>query len=129
MNEIHVQQMMSHCIGSAPEVACGILTVDSVLPCENVEKVPHLNCYKVPSAVIYKLPRGELRGFFHSHVNSPAIPTERDLLAANWFGYVYCILGVYDDTAREFRLYRLEGTPSAKFFTAITLGSIWDKTR
>lgn len=128
MNEIHVQQMIAHCVGSAPEAACGIITVGGIIPCENVSHDP-LVCCEINAELVERIPDSVLRGFFHSHVNESAIPTDRDLRAANCFGYIYCILGVREDAAREFHLYRLDGTESEKIFTRIILGEVWDKTR
>lgn len=128
MNERDVQRMISHCVGSAPESACGILTVGGVVLCENVARDAR-DCFDIRPEVIDKIPLDQVRGFFHSHVNQPAIPTARDLLGANWYGYVYCILGIVDEAARGFGLYRLDGTPAEKIFTRIILRDIWDLTK
>ncbi|MBI5073994.1 MAG: M67 family metallopeptidase [Nitrospirae bacterium] len=109
-------QMVMHCKSCYPNEACGIVAgtgnrVTKVYPMPNTE----------PSPVSYLMDPGEQFGLmkelrqeglsmlaiFHSHPQSPAYPSAKDVSLAFYDDVVYVIVGLTDPEAPEIRAYTI----------------------
>lgn len=109
-------QMVMHCKACYPNEACGILAgtgnrVTKVCPMPNTE----------PSPVSYFMDPGEQFGLmkelrqeglsmlaiFHSHPQSPAYPSAKDVSLAFYDDVVYVIVGLTDPESPEIRAYTI----------------------
>jgi len=119
-----------HAKATYPEECCGFLIGrgDRVLETratENVHPDHRQTRYTVPPLEVLRLDR-ELRasdrehlGFYHSHPEHPAVPSEFDLARA-WPGFAYLIVSLVGGEPRESRCWRLE--PVGKRFIEESLG-------
>lgn len=118
----HFEQIVRHCEGAYPSEGCGILlgrneenqrvVVDLLLTGNAREAAAQHHRYLIPPE---KLLEGELRaeqhglevmGYFHSHPDHPARPSETDLKDA-WPNYSYLILSVQGGQVTDRRSWRL----------------------
>ncbi len=108
--------------GQYPEEACGFLLGRTGLAARSIHKVLRsVNRARGDRTVEFSLPPEAVRaaeeaaewmglsvlGFFHSHPDRAAVPSERDEIDA-WLGYEYLITAVREGRARETRAYRLD---------------------
>jgi len=116
MSREFAQQMMTHCRACYPNEACGILAgtgnrVTKVYPIPNAE----------PSPVSYFMePRDQFRvmkelrqegltmlAIFHSHPQSPAYPSVKDVSLAFYQDAAYVIIGLTNPESPEIRAYTI----------------------
>jgi proteasome lid subunit RPN8/RPN11 len=105
-----------------PDETCGLLIGESnpagpavreVRRAENLERSRAASRYFLDPAAFLDADRDaregglEVLGFWHSHPDSPASPSETDRTRA-WEGYGYVIVSVDAGRATEVRLWRLE---------------------
>jgi proteasome lid subunit RPN8/RPN11 len=103
------QRMMLKSVEEAyPEEGCGILLgrrgqtadeVTHVLACANVDDEPRRRYAIAPEELVAAQRQAreqglEILGFYHSHPDRPAKPSETDLRRAHWSGCVYLICEV-----------------------------------
>lgn len=108
--------MVSHCIGKAPEEACGLLVGDAagvvslVQPTRNVARSAQL--YTVDPAEYLRADRhaeedGQaVIGVFHSHTHTDPWPSPTDVRQAPDPGWHYVIVGLRHEVAST-RSYRI----------------------
>lgn len=130
--ELLQNQIKSHCEMKYPEEACGVLMgngdgVTSAWDLHTVWEAPNFhigdkkNRYVIPpeiqlQAEKYANKNGtQVLGYYHSHPDHPAIPSEFDRQQA-WFGYLYLICSVRNAKAVELRAYTLDQV-DGKFHT------------
>ena len=126
---LHVSQydfeaLRRHCEETYPSEACGILLgrnagsehrVSQVVPCTNSEPNPS-HRYSIDSLELIRVQkqareRGlEIVGFYHSHPDHPAQPSQTDLEDAHWIGCSYVITSVQQGGATETQSFLLCGT-------------------
>lgn len=116
MSREFARQMVTHCRACYPNEACGILAgtgnrVTKVYPMPNAE----------PSPVSYFMePRDQFRvmkelrqegltmlAIFHSHPQSPAFPSAKDVSLAFYDDAVYLIIGLSDPESPEIKAYTI----------------------
>jgi len=112
----HDQAIRQHGQGALPNECCGFLLghdqngvrrIVSVVPAIN-ERIPQQqhNRFSITPEAYMKADKAareqklELLGFYHSHPNAPARPSQYDLDHA-WPVYSYLIVSVRDGNARE----------------------------
>jgi [CysO sulfur-carrier protein]-S-L-cysteine hydrolase len=88
--------MIAHCVGDAPNEACGILsgseaTVDAIHPMKNVAERPRVRYLADSEQTVAILRRlrdegSELLAIYHSHPASPAVPSKADLKQNGYAG-------------------------------------------
>jgi len=103
----------SHGVATFPHECCGILlgrvsggdkTVEELLPVDNERQESRHNRFLItPEALLRAEREGRARGldivgFYHSHPNAPALPSEYDREHA-WPTYSYIIVSVVDGVA------------------------------
>ncbi len=122
LQQTHVAAIESHCEKAYPQEGCGILLgrldgerrlVAEVIPTANAQELEAAHrLYTIPPE---QLLQGELQaekrgleviGYFHSHPDHPARPSEHDHAQA-WPGYSYLILAVRQGRAAQRRSWRL----------------------
>lgn len=105
-----------------PEEACGILlgrrgeVVDQavrVIVCDNTAAEPRRRYAIAPEALIAAQRSAreaglEILGFYHSHPDHPAGPSETDLREAHWPECVYLICGVEEGRLASIAAWKLE---------------------
>lgn len=120
----HVQAVKRHAAEAYPEECCGFLLgaedgdggvlVERVLPARNEHpEDPRHRFLIAPETVLAarREARGlglEIVGYYHSHPDRPAEPSEHDLADA-WPNASYLIVPVADGVAGEVRSWRLRG--------------------
>lgn len=106
----------SHAVAEHPREACGVLFSDPLksdrivgaLPSRNTAAGDHSSRYAVdPVTVLAAFRRedrgeGEVAGFYHSHPDSPPLPSAHDCADA-WEGYLYLIISVRRGTVAGHR--------------------------
>lgn len=125
-NHLLISAMLAHAVDAAPHEACGLITRDRVVRCDNVAKFSNHNFLIAPRDIHRVINSGvPLLGFYHSHIAAPAAPSPGDLHAAHWLGYLYAIISVIRGAAVDIRLYRLDGSSEAsKQFVRVELDSL-----
>ncbi len=122
--EVVFQQMINWVEKNYPKEACGIIIgikhnspkkiVTRIVPSKNVSKKDKGTTYTVDPLLLAKVEQElmstneEIIGFFHSHVNVEATPSEMDLKWA-WPTYVYLIISLKNRQAVESRAWMLKG--------------------
>jgi len=117
----HRDALERHAAAAFPEECCGLLVgrpladgaqVEQVLPAANAEARCRRRSYVIePRDLLagHKQARArglEVVGYYHSHPDHPAVPSERDREHA-WPGTSYLIVGVAAGKVRELRGWRL----------------------
>ncbi|OGS51315.1 MAG: hypothetical protein A3K65_02865 [Euryarchaeota archaeon RBG_16_68_12] len=124
-----VDVIRAHGRAAYPEEGCGFLIgkegtprrVEESRPARNVAKESRTTRYDVDPADTFRLTkelRGtgrEIVGFFHSHPDHPARPSEFDRSRA-WTWYTYVIVSVEGGKAVDLRAWVLEETEKARAF-------------
>lgn len=113
-----LEKIRRHARSAYPEECCGFLIgagtrVLEARPTVNAHPDHRQTRYTVPPLEVLRLDR-ELRtsalehiGFYHSHPDHPAVPSDFDLARA-WPGYSYVIVSVIGGEPREIRAWRLD---------------------
>jgi [CysO sulfur-carrier protein]-S-L-cysteine hydrolase len=111
-----VEQMVTHCMSCYPNEACGILagignTVTRVYPMINIEPTPV--SYLMDSREQFSMMK-ELRqegltmvAIFHSHPQSSAYPSGKDISLAFYQDAVYLIIGLTDPESPDIKSYTI----------------------
>lgn len=105
-----------------PEETCGLLIGESrpkglvvreVRQATNLERSRAADRYVLDPVAFLDADRDareaglEILGFWHSHPDSPAVPSETDRTRA-WVGYAYVIVSVAADRSSDVRVWTLE---------------------
>lgn len=122
ISEEHLSQIAQHCQSAYPHEACGILlglvangtrTVIDVMPTGNAhDEADQHNRYLIPPEALLESElqaeeQGlEVIGYFHSHPDHPARPSEFDREQA-WPWYSYLIVSVLSGSPAAERSWRL----------------------
>lgn len=109
---------------SYPKECCGFMSgclvnlsckeIHHLCPAKNVNVQRSMDRYEIDPVEFLKYDREcrvnnrEILGFFHSHPNSCAVPSDYDGKMA-WPGYCYLIIAVNQGGAQELRCWVLEG--------------------
>ncbi len=104
IGEDALQQIRDHGVRTYPEECCGVMlgrevdgnrTIDAVYPVDNVQEVNRKRRFLVSPAQYLEAERTaaergmDLLGFYHSHPDHPAAPSQYDTEhALPWFTYV-----------------------------------------
>jgi proteasome lid subunit RPN8/RPN11 len=117
----HTEQVHSHLCSTYPEEGCGVLLgreqngvrqVERVVTFDNVREDSRYNRYLIsPEQFLRAEKEGrgaglDVLGFFHSHPDHPARPSQFDLDHA-WPWYSYVIVSVENAQAVDTRCYRM----------------------
>ena len=125
-----LEKIHRHARATYPEECCGFLigtgaAVSEARPTENAHPDHRQTRYTIPPLEVLRLDR-ELRtselvhlGFYHSHPDHPAVPSDFDLARA-WPGYVYAIVSVIGGEPRGMRAWRLD--PGTRRFSEEPVG-------
>ena len=125
----HADEIRSHGERGYPHEVCGLLlgsietsgvrNVDQVVALENELSDSRENRYMVSAASMFRAERLaavaglDVVGYYHSHPNAPARPSQYDLDHATWPGISYPIVSVLDGHAAEMRGWTLDEHRSA----------------
>lgn len=111
-----VAQMVTHCRACFPNEACGILaghgnTVTRIYPMTNVEPSP-ASYFMEPEEqfrVMKELRQDNLSmvAIFHSHPQSPAFPSAKDVSLAFYQDAMYVIVGLMNKQDPEIKAYTI----------------------
>ncbi len=126
LTRAQVAAIESHARETFPEECCGFLlgaagdprTISSLRRATNVVEANRQRRYVIDPReilVLEKELRGtgqEILGFYHSHPNHPAEPSEFDRAHA-WPWYSYVILSIVDRTPAELRAWSLDDATAA----------------
>ena len=115
------EQMRQHALAAYPEECCGILlgrdnSVRQVVPAQNAADPPaRRRTYALNPREILRLDREaraknlEIIGYYHSHPDHPAVPSETDRALA-WEGLLYVIVPTTAAGSGEPRVWRFGST-------------------
>lgn len=112
----HVDQLVTHCRACYPNEACGILagtgnTVTRVYPMTNIEPSPvsYLMDSKEQFSMMKELRQEGLAmlAIFHSHPQSPAYPSGKDISLAFYQDVVYLIIGLTYPESPDIKSYTI----------------------
>lgn len=112
----HVEQITTHCRACYPNEACGILAgtgnrVTKVYPMSNAEPSPV--SYLVEPQEQFRAQKHmrnnseKMLAIFHSHPQSPAYPSAKDVSLAFYDDAVYIIIGLMNQEAPEIKAYTI----------------------
>ncbi|HYQ48509.1 MAG TPA: M67 family metallopeptidase [Thermodesulfovibrionales bacterium] len=121
------EQVCQHCLQSYPNEACGILSgkngkVNRVYTVKNIEPSP-VSYFMDPreQLMIHKELRQrneDMVAIFHSHPQSPAYPSAKDVNLAFYEDTLYVIVSLSDGCISEMKAYSIvEGTVSEIMIT------------
>lgn len=112
-----LQQIMEHTKGEYPQEACGILAgkdkvVEKVYQMENVSETPRTRYFMKPQEQlrVFKEIRKlklELLVIYHSHINSPAYPSAKDVELAFYPDTSYLIISLNNKNITELKLFKI----------------------
>ena len=105
LKQSHVEEMFAHAKAEYPNEACGILAgrdkkAERVYKMTNQDKSPE--SYFMDSKEQFRVMKEirkngwELLGIYHSHIASPARPSQRDMDMAFYSDAVYLIISLSD---------------------------------
>ncbi len=111
--------ILGHSVGDYPQEACGILLCPRARPGNITDAYPTRNATSEDPATKYLVDPLEflhvqkwaeqkeldICGFYHSHPDHPAVPSEYDRQYA-WEDYLYLIFSVKDGVSEETRAWR-----------------------
>jgi len=118
----HAAAIRSHGEATYPHECCGILLgrtlggarrVEEVVPMRNANTTTPQNRFDFDPKEHLQVQRGarerglEVVGFYHSHPDHPARPSQYDLDNASWPGYSYVIVAVAQGVARQLNAFEL----------------------
>ncbi len=111
-----VKQMVTHCTACYPNEACGILAgtgnrVTKVYPMSNSEPSP-VSYFMEPKEQFRVMKELRQKGLtmaaiFHSHPQSPAFPSVKDVSLAFYQEAIYVIIGLTNPESPEIRAYTI----------------------
>jgi proteasome lid subunit RPN8/RPN11 len=118
-----VEKIRAHARAAYPEECCGFLigkhagedrVVTEARRADNVHPGPRGTRYTIDNEATrrveaeFRVGEARLVGFYHSHPDHPATPSEFDLRSA-WEYYVYAIMPVPADEPGDLRAWSLDG--------------------
>lgn len=123
---VHVRAMEAHARETYPEECCGFLLgkagepkrVAEVRRARNVVEANRGRRYVIDPREILAAERegaaagNEILGFYHSHPDHPATPSDFDLSRAAWPGYSYVILSIVDRNPNDLRSWLMDSEAS-----------------
>ncbi|MFB6273944.1 MAG: Mov34/MPN/PAD-1 family protein [Salinibacter sp.] len=116
------EQIVQHSEQTYPHEACGVLIghhngdeirVEDIEIMDNAREDARHNRYIIAPEDVLRAERQaeaqglDLVGFFHSHPDAPAEPSDYDLEHASWPGLAYAIQSVREGRAQELRAWEL----------------------
>lgn len=114
----YLQEIVEHCKGEYPKESCGIIAgkekrVTKIYRMKNVSENPEICYFMEPKEQIkiFKEMRQletELIGIYHSHSNSPAYPSQRDIDLAHYAEASYIIISLKDFNNPEVRAFKIK---------------------
>ncbi|HRC87925.1 MAG TPA: M67 family metallopeptidase [Thermoanaerobaculia bacterium] len=120
----HLEAMERHAVANYPEECCGVILgrpipdepgaflVERILPAANERADSRHNRYIIPPEAVFAAYREaqtsnlDVLGYFHSHPDHPAVPSEFDREHA-WPGLSYVIIAVAKGQVAAVRSWRL----------------------
>ena len=110
-------EIIDHCRKEYPQEACGILAgkegnIEEIYPMRNVSEKPETCYFMEPKEQLTVMKemrtRGlEMVGIYHSHIDSPAEPSARDIELAFYSEVVYVIVSLTDKGNPSIRAFRI----------------------
>ncbi len=128
MQHSQLEQIVRHLEQSYPEEGCGVLIGTLEDGAKRVRRAdPVVNQTSQPAGRRYRISSDAVRhagrlaesegldvvGFYHSHPDAPAAPSEFDREHASWPWYSYLIVSVREGRASGHRCWTLAGDRSA----------------
>lgn len=117
LNDKIIKEIVEHCKKEMPNEACGILagkgcTVEKVYFMENVDKSPY-SFFMDPKEQIRVMKEirslnMEMVGIYHSHVESRAYPSSRDVELAFYPDISYLIVSLRDLDNPEIKSFKIK---------------------
>jgi proteasome lid subunit RPN8/RPN11 len=123
--------LRQHSEAAYPNECCGILLgqsspgmriVTQAIPVPNTSSTPK-NHYEIAPLDLIRIQKAahqsgeEILGFYHSHPDHPAAPSQTDLAEAHWLSCSYVITSIRNGHASQTNSFRLEGaSEDAKYF-------------
>ncbi|HQR38779.1 MAG TPA: M67 family metallopeptidase [Blastocatellia bacterium] len=123
LSKQHADAIRTHGEQGYPHEVCGLLlgrfdsdgsrVVGEIFALENERIDSRTNRYSVSGASMFRAERHAssaglaVIGYYHSHPNAPARPSEYDLTHATWPGISYPIVSVIEGVAGEIRNWTL----------------------
>lgn len=123
INKEYLEEIIKHCQDEYPKEACGVVageighqsiekTVKKVYKMKNTSDAPE-TCYFMESQEqfsVFKEIREmgyELLGIYHSHTNSPAYPSKRDMDLAFYPEAIYLIVSLQNFNKPEIKGFKI----------------------
>ncbi len=117
------KKMIQHCLREKPNEACGLLAgknqqVKDIYSMTNIERSPET--YFMDPREQLKVKKEirkkglKLAGIYHSHLNSPPYPSEKDLELAFYPDTPYLIISLRNEKNPELKAYLIEDTTIKK---------------
>ena len=118
---MHTDDIKRHAEEAYPRECCGVITETKTIRCTNASNQPYKNWFIDWRELSRIVERGHLiRGYYHSHVDAPAIPSKNDLLNIHApSGTKYVIVSVIRGEAKDLRYYTLTGSGEHKQFDKV----------
>lgn len=130
LSRAQLQGIELHGEQTYPRECCGVLvgrrdeagnkTVARVVACTNTHTNPAQDYFSIAPLELMKIEREadrdglELLGFYHSHPDWPARPSDSDLAEAHWTGCSYVITSVLQGKAVATNSFELQGEEEEK---------------
>lgn len=135
LSKDQVRAIEDHARTTFPEECCGLLLgmagkrkrVLEVRPARNVAESNRGRRYMIDPTEILAAERDasrdgrEILGFYHSHPNHPAAPSDFDLSHAAWPGYSYVILSIVDRNPKDIASWLLDSESGTKKAEALSI--------
>lgn len=113
IEQAHIDAMIRHAQGEAPNEACGVLEgaqgiVERVHPLENADHSPYTYALSADGyrTVIRLDEEDRLLAVFHSHTHTPAYPSPTDRRKALW-SIRYVLISLADGARPVVRVFRI----------------------
>jgi proteasome lid subunit RPN8/RPN11 len=116
-----------------PGLGAGGVSVSRAVPAANTREASPRNRFEIDPGELVKVDRAAraeglgVVGFYHSHPDAPAVPSEYDREHA-WPGYCYVIVSVLDGRPAGMRNWRLREDRSGFDEDAIRAGTSTEET-
>lgn len=117
MKKRDLQEIVNHCQREYPHEACGILAgregaVEKVYPMENISETPQTCYFMKPEEQlkVFKEMRNlnlELVAIYHSHINTSAYPSTRDVKLAFYPEASYLIISLARGEVSEIKSFKI----------------------
>lgn len=118
--QAQLDHIRAHAEYDAPMEACGIILADATATrCENIARDRRIHAEIGRFELERAARRNQVIGFYHSHVDSPPLPSPSDFTGAHHFGFWYVIASVrtcLGGRVDAIATYILRGTEEKKIF-------------